>query len=532
MKILPTVLMFALLLSSCAPAAETATPSANQSSEILQNQAESIPTGGATLPTSEPAATFTPHSPSPTPTSTAESAPTGYPNLSLTQNFYPVLKEYFGEDWDLMDLRGLDYDPARGRIALSGCVVDCDPYSAGYAYLLLLDTAQKEPPRLLAIDSSMRISDADFTPDGEGLLYSTSSGIMKYDLTSNTSSLFYKTSGVNIPNNDISPDGTLLASDIGGTMVILRLADLQEVARFENVYTYYYHTTYFNQAGDRVVFARDKNQRNFVVYNITSQSLVREVNTPETSMTALSPDGITLVLGSRESGKISLIDLGSGENMRQIKSGMEAISALGFSPADGSLFVAGFADDNSSMFAGIRYFDLQTGEDKGSLLTNNDHYAFNFAPDGTSLVTVGGNSAQLWSPQTETQRRAADLVRMYFDAIVSGDYQQAAQMTRLDALAVNELEDMGFTPDDLVSAFTALCAADEVPCLPLGEVAAVQAGDGEYWDYEALVTLKNPDGSTLLFDGIEPYEYMMVKADAQGQLFITSLHPGMRYPFP
>lgn len=532
MRILLAVLITTLLLSACAQTAPAAEQPATLSSDALLDQETPVSSPGNAQPTNEPTAPAAPPLPTPASTPTAESAPARYPDLSLTQNFYPALKEYFGEAWSAVDLRGADYDPARGRIALSGCAYVCSADMGGYAYLLLLDATQGVPPQKLAIDTAVRIGDTDFTPDGEGLLYSTLNGIMKYDLASNTSSLFYKTPGTRLPSNDISPDGTLLASDIGGTMVILRLADLQEVARFEGIFTYYYHATYFNQTGDRVVFAQDQNQRNFAVYDITSQSMVREVETPEASMAALSPDGQTLALGSRETGVISLIDLGSGETIRQISPVLEAIRALSYSPADGLLFAAGFADDTSSMFDGIRYFDTQTGEDKGGLLTYNDYYAFKFAPDGTSLVTVGGYAPELWSPETEMQRRVGDLVREYFDAIVRADYQQAAQQSRPDDLTVAELEDLGFDPDDLVAAFTAMCVPDEVPCLPLDEIAAVQAADGEYWDYEVLVTLKNPDGSTLLFDGIEPYEYMMVKADAQGNLFITSLHPGMRYPFP
>ena len=308
------------------------------------------------------------------------------------------------------------------------------------------------------------------------------------------------------------------------------MEDLQEVASFEGVRTRSYYYDYFNQASDRVVVARDIEYTTFAVYDIASQSMLIEYKATDRSEAALSPDGSTLAVASLSGGPIVLIDVPSGEVIQQLDSRMQRINTLVFSPVEGMLFVSGSPDDTASFYDSIRYFDPRTGEDKGSLLTYIDFYALNFAQDDRSLVVLS-NSVGLIATETEAQRAAAELVRDFVDAIVSGDYQRAAAMTRLDDYAVMDVEDAGLNPDDLIDAFTQLCAEDEVPCLPLGEIAVINASDGEYWDYEALVTLLKPDGSIVMFDGIEPYEFIGIKLDDQGNMWIATLHPGMLYPF-
>lgn len=532
MKFLLSVLTAVLLISGCASPVTSTEPPATRSSEIpVLTEA---PTDQAA--TAMPAVAASPSpSPSPTQQPTPEPEPDTQPigSFMLLQNYYLSLQTYFGKDWDGVNIHGMDYDPVNGQIALSGCVHKCDSVMNGYAYLLLVDATQQEPPQGLAIDRSARLRDAVFTPDGNRILYTTRQGIMAYNLAGGTARLIYPiTTDRYLPIIDISPGGQYLASDANGTLTILQLDNLQEVALFPGDKTRYYHTEYFNAAGNRVLVSRTEDSLSFAVYEIASQNLVREVVTTKPSTAALSPDGSALAIASLEGGLVSLIDLSSGETFRQIDPRMKSIKKMAFSPANGDLFITGVADDTTSMFNNIRYFDPQTGEEKGQLLTYIDYYALTFAADGASLVTVSSPSIGLWSAENDRQRRSADLVREYFDAVVSGDYQRAAEMTRLDDYAVMEVEDLGLNPDDLVGVFTTLCAEDEVPCLPLGEIAAVNASDGEYWDYEALVTLALPDGSTYLYDGIEPYEFVGVKFDAQGNPFIASLHPGMRFPFP
>ena len=522
MKFLFTFLIAMLLITGCATPEPTAEPPAAVGETTITEAA------AAPVETTAPMAT---EAPSPTAPPTPEPITDPYASRALTQNFTLALSDFFDADWVEADIRGLDYDPSNARIVLSGCVRVCDRYSDGYAYMLLLDAAQSQPPRALAIDRAVRISGADFTPDGKSILYSTRDGIMAYDLASDTSRLFYAlTSTSYLPLNDISPDGRYLASDAGGTLVIIRMEDLQEVASFEGVRTRSYYYDYFNQASDRVVVARDIEYTTFAVYDIASQSMLIEYKATDRSEAALSPDGSTLAVASLSGGPIVLIDVPSGEVIQQLDSRMQRINTLVFSPVEGMLFVSGSPDDTASFYDSIRYFDPRTGEDKGSLLTYIDFYALNFSQDDRSLVVLS-NSVGLIATETEAQRAAAELVRDFVDAIVSGDYQRAAAMTRLDDYAVMDVEDAGLNPDDLAAAFAALCSEDEVPCLPLGEIAAVNASDGVYWDYEVLVTLARPDRSIVMFDDIEPYEYIGVKLDEQGKLWIASLHPGMLYPF-
>ena len=123
------------------------------------------------------------------------------------------------------------------------------------------------------------------------------------------------------------------------------------------------------------------------------------------------------------------------------------------------------------------------------------------------------------------------LIQDYFEAVSSGDYSSAIGMTQLDTYAREELITQGLNPDDLVADFSSLCTEDEVPCLPLGRLVRVMADYDRGWDYYAIVTLEQPDGSEIMFDGISPYELLGVIRLEDGSFKISTLHPGMRYPY-
>jgi len=123
------------------------------------------------------------------------------------------------------------------------------------------------------------------------------------------------------------------------------------------------------------------------------------------------------------------------------------------------------------------------------------------------------------------------LVKDYFTAISKGDFESAAAMTQLDSYARDEVVNDGLNPDDLTAVFESLCAVDEVPCLPLSRIVRVIADFDRGWDYYAIVTLQQPDGSEIMFDGITPYEMLGIIRLEDGSFKISTLHPGMRYPY-
>ena len=527
MKFLLTVLIAVLLISGCSSIETTTEPAAVPDGSPV---ATALPTG--LVETAAPAVTEAP-APSPTPPPTAEPEMNSDPSasLALIQNYIPALAEFFGDDWSGSDIRGLDHDPASDRIVLSGCIYVCDDVMGGYPFLLLLDPGQAAPPRSLDINPSGRINDADFTPDGSRIVYSTRQGIMVYDLKADTSSVLWNAEALDYPPiNDVSPDGGYLASNVNNSLLVFDLIEMQEVARIPQVYTSSYHVEYFNAAGNRLRVITDRDGLRVAVYAVPGWEFVREFTFPEFRFSAISPDGGSLATAQREGSLVSLINLADGSVLWQRDIPFDRVSALTFTP-DGRLLVSGSPDESLSLFTSAIFFNAENGEEIGSLLYLTSFYNLLFINDGNQILALDGSAFGLWGVDTETQRAAADLVREYFDAVVSGDYQRAAAMTRLDDYAVMDVEDAGLNPDDLIDAFTQLCAEDEVPCLPLGEIAVINASDGEYWDYEALVTLLKPDGSIVMFDGIEPYEFIGIKLDDQGNMWIATLHPGMLYPF-
>lgn len=449
----------------------------------------------------------------------------------LLQNYIPALAAYFGDDWSKFSVRGLDYDTGSNQIAISGCISECDRYLEGYPVLLMMDAEQNTAPRSLKIDYEGEISDLDFTLDGTGFIYSTRQGIMKFDLSTEKSQTLWNKTQLNYPPiNDISPDGKYLAADINKSLVIFDLATMQEVVRFPEIYVSAYHANYFSDASNRGVFSRDRDFRQFIVFDVPTWKVVQEFNFPEVSLTALSPEGNWLASAERDSGMVTLINLSNGTQTWQRETRLDRVYALVFAP-DGRLFISGSPDDNTSMFETTLILDATTGVETGNLLYYSDFYHLQFINNGSEILALSAAAFGLWGADTDQIRKVTSYVQDYFAAINNKDYRRAAQMTALDELALAEVRNLGLDPSNMVTVFEKLCTDDEVPCLPLAQVGRINASDGEYWDYEVLVALLQPDGEVFRFDGIEPYEYMGVKIDPQGNLRIATLHPGMRYPF-
>lgn len=507
------------LATRAGDSAVTSEPGDQSASPAVENLATAVPTSSPTL-----AATLEPVA--------ATEAPAQSPGFALLQNYIPALKANLGDDWDAFDIRGLDFDPASGLIAVSGCVNVCDSVMNGYPVLLVLDKEQRDPPRRLEILPKGRISDADFIPGARRLVYATRQGIMEYDLSTDTSNVLLAEVGERYtPINDISPDGRYLASSIDNSLFITDLTSGKNAARITGVYHFTYYDNYFNLSGNRIYLLANQEGTLVRVYDVPTWQLLHEENFPEKRLVAVSPDGNFLATAARESGMISMISLTDGKESWQRADLFDRIYALAYSPDGDQVLVSGSPVESASYFENTHILDATDGKLLGSLVYGMDYYNLQFIEDGAELLTLSGASFGLWGAEPAEFRQVRGFVQEYFSAITGGDFEHAAEMTSLDEYAVQELEELGFDPADLVTAFKALCIEDEVPCLPLGEVVRVNAGDGEYWDYEILVTLQQPDGQILLFDQIEPYEYMGVRKDAGGNLKITTLHPGMRYPF-
>ena len=123
---------------------------------------------------------------------------------------------------------------------------------------------------------------------------------------------------------------------------------------------------------------------------------------------AFSPDGAYLAVGGGEpsrSGQIHLIDVATGEIVREFESPhSDVVAALAFRP-DGELLASGGADRLLKVFR----------TDDGSLMYNlegHTHHVLSVAwrADGGRLVSAGADKAvKVWNPRTGEQERTIGL---------------------------------------------------------------------------------------------------------------------------
>jgi Tol biopolymer transport system component len=529
-RIILSALISLTLLAACGPQ-----PNVENNQPPLTATRESTPAADTAAPTVQdsPAAANTTSIPTPPPPTPEPELPT-IPQFSIVQDYTQELTAFFGDESDNIQIVGADYKSTLGLIALAACYANCDEVMGGRAFILLLDEDQQTPIVSIPIDEKLVIFDVDISPDGKRLFYSAYGQILEFDFGAASSRVFWKNPVDRAaPLVSISPDGKSMAVNASKQFYLLDLASGEPVYQLANAYPANSWARIINQQGNRLTVYTDMNRSQVSIYELPTLQVLQELTAPARSIAAVSPDGSTVALTTVDNPQIMLVDLQSGGQLWSFTPNLDPVTGLTFNPDGSHLLVSGFPNENGDVFEATLMIDAKTGLPAGSLLDFDIPNSIQFSADGQFFVQFNNYSYSIkkWGPKNAELETVETFIVKYFDAVSSGDYQQAAKMTRLDEYAAAEVLDKGLDPDDLPATFAELCAQDEVPCLPLGRIAFVGVDNKNPWDYLAFVTLQQPDGSEVLFDGISLYELVGVMEDKNGDLKIAVLHPGMRYPF-
>lgn len=516
--------MILFLLAGCAsPAGPTALPS-----ESAANTSTIPPN------TNTPLA----DTPSPTPDPTAAPIPTdfntqNFSQFTAVQSYGSMLGSYFNQETYNLPTYAMDYSADGSTIAISGCVYACAADLGGRVFIVLLDPQMKQPLLELPAEGLKQIWDIDLAPDGSFLFVSMRGKVLRYDLsTLQAEQIFTPADGTEAPFTGISPDGKTLAIVTKTQLLVLNLADGSEVAKISGQF-YGLNSPFFNAQGNRFVVYTQQTDRDAVVFDTTTWTETARFPIPGTGAAAISSDGNLLAALSPTETAVKIYNLSAGTNQEVTVLPYAIVASLTFNPADDLLLTFGEPVDNEDFFEGVQVIDLQSGEVTGSLTQDSNPARIKFSADGTSFLRFNTSATDiaLWSLPAPENLQVAALIEDYFSAIDNQDYQSAADMSALDEYAIEELTLKGLSADDLPAAFEALCAEDEVPCLPLGRLVRVMADFDRGWDYYALVTLQNPDGSEVLFDDISRYALVGVTIQPDDSYKISTLHPGMSFPY-
>ena len=534
------------LLTACSPAtAPTSAPSLEPEAalptvtDLPAAAASTAPVEEPTLPVKAPEKTL---ELSLTPEKTAEPTlaasstidqPAG-PDFSGVQDYTPAFMSFLGDNFNNTNIHAVDYRSDLKLLAVAGCIFECSEVMGGGGFLILLDEDQLKPLRSIPIDKTRKIFDVDIAPSGKSLIYSFYGQILEYDIAADSTRVFWKNPiNDSAPFSFYSPDGKYLAVSASKQIFILDASTGQQVSQILNSFIGSSWSSVFNQQGNRLTIFSGEDRSQAVIYEVGTWQVLSKIPTPKPSVVAVSPDGKLAAVSIAENPEIKLIDLQSGVEQWVLQPQYEKLVMMRFNPSGSLLIASGRPQDDADMYDVFWMIDAKTGRDLGRLLDIDYPGLLQFSADGESFVAFSGSmySLRKWGPKTDELKAAEALLREYFGALAGGDYQKAAGLSSLDAYSVEDVKNAGLDPKDLPAAFEALCAQDEVPCLPLGRVAYIGMDRGEPWNYMALVTLALPDGTEHRFDDISPYEYIGIVKNAQGQLRVASLHPGMRYPF-
>ena len=245
------------------------------------------------------------------------------------------------------------------------------------------------------------INDVQYFRDGTRLAIASSTGISIYDVNSDKVHATLTTDMTDAYNVSFSPNGQILAS--GGEDGLIRLWDVS---------TGEHKTTFIAEHGRslRVLFSRDgdtlaswgSSEVNlWDVATSTHKKTSREYE--DYANVSINGDSGILVNIDNKNDYIRLLDFITGEENKKLRGHTKKVESVAFSP-DGKTLVSGSRDKT------IRLWDATTGKHKKTLKGHQKSIdSIAFSPDGRMLATASrDNTVCLWDPITGTHKKTLE----------------------------------------------------------------------------------------------------------------------------
>jgi WD40 repeat protein len=323
---------------------------------------------------------------------------------------------------------------------------------------------------------------------------------------------------------DMSPDGRYLVGNVTSPcgyqsfVAWWNVSDSSTPVKLGNVDSY--GTSQISLDSTQIL-VHNLMDRTFKVYDLAAGSPVKSI--------PAIPGGRSLrrfiYLDNRETvlldfyGEYDILDIASGEVIRSILPPEDGYySGYMLTPDRKTLFIIGTVDDPF-----IEAWDLATWQSVQVSLDPDYSWVLQnlfgssrmtFLPGATAFIGVsidyGSVHAQTWGLADSTQAEAAQTLRDYFDLLVNGEYEAAADSYISESSVRAEVDSHAsfytqypvaviapLVPDldfsNLAEVFASLCQEAEFPCMPVQEILhQAKVADGLY---RFTVTFALPDGS-------------------------------------
>ena len=257
------------------------------------------------------------------------------------------------------------------------------------------------------------INDVQYFPDGTRLAIASSTGISIYDVNSDKVHATLATDMTDAHNVSFSPNGQILAS--GGEDGLIRLWD---VSTGEHKTTFIaehgrYLRVLFSRDGDTLASWGSYEVNLWDVATSTHRKTSREYE--DYANVSINGDGgilvnidnkndyirlLDFITGEEKKNYIRLLDFITGEEKKKLRGHTKKVESVAFSP-DGKTLVSGSRDKT------IRLWDVATGKHKKTLKGPQKSIdSIAFSADGRMLATASrDNTVCLWDAITGTHKK-------------------------------------------------------------------------------------------------------------------------------
>jgi WD40 repeat protein len=277
--------------------------------------------------------------------------------------------------------------------------------------LLLLDTTTgKEIKRMRPANPSRvftkegpqpdTIQSIEFSPDGNTIAAGyESDNILLWDIKTGKEILQLSGWTGGIFTLDFSSDGRMLVS--GSRHGRLSLWNVKEGKKIRQLHEYKFSVDATAFGPDNKTLAEASAEGTFTLWDVSEKKEKLQIKTPDYAIICLcfSPDGTIIAAGSNDrDATVRLLDVKTGETIKQFKTNNDLVNLVGFSP-DGKTITAVSRDE------GIYIWDIKSGEE--TTRYKADSYwicAPAVSPDGKTIAAVLNDKSYAIHPALQEKK--------------------------------------------------------------------------------------------------------------------------------